>query len=104
MIVGETLSLILFLDDYYDKRSDSLKRWLVGAAGFTDNGAEKFLSIAGYIRSGRGKGLFGAAWPKFTERFGAFYVSYPRSSAMRGFLSIDRSVTHDAAVWKTAAN
>ncbi|MES2671359.1 MAG: hypothetical protein V4673_13210 [Pseudomonadota bacterium] len=76
-----------FLEDYYDKKTDSLKCWLVGTAGFTDNDTEKVLEYCWIHPFWRGRGLLRRAWPKFSERFGPFHVSHPHSSAMRGFLT-----------------
>ena len=75
-----------FLAPYYDKKSESLKHWLIGAAGFTHSETEKILEYCWIHPFWRGKGLLKMAWPKFSERIGEFYVAHPQSNAMRGFL------------------
>jgi hypothetical protein len=76
-----------FLGDYYDRRSEELRYWLIGAACFSVEARLPVLEFCWLHPFYRGRGLLKRAWPDFVDRFGEFYVSTPRTSAMRGFLT-----------------
>lgn len=77
-----------FVEDFYDERRSEFRQWLIGGAAFSkfeDNSVEMdFCWIHPFFRN---KGLLKCAWPTFKRRYGNFYVSHPRTEAMKGFLS-----------------
>jgi hypothetical protein len=76
-----------FLDfDHFDQKTDEFRPRLIGAAMFEVEPEETVLEFCWLHPFWRGQRLLKAAWPLFAERFGEFYVSFPRSHAMRGFL------------------
>ena len=76
-----------FFDEFYDENRHEFRQWLIGAACFSkieDNVVE--LDFCWIHPFERGKGLLKRNWETFEQKFGKFYVSYPRSKAMEGFL------------------
>ena len=83
----EGLEIFSLTDKFEDKKRDEIRQWLIGCVAFHRQHDRKTRLEYCWIHPfWRNRKLLKKNWPEFIERYGLFFVRYPRSNAMENFL------------------
>ncbi len=81
------IEIFSLTDYFFDEKRYENRQWLIGCVAFQIHEKNVVELTYCWIHPfWRNKNLLKQSWSDFINRYGFFYVSYPRSNAMEGFL------------------